>query len=721
MSPHNLEEMSKAELIAELRRVEQSPSHERIVHDLEVHQIELEMQNRELRDAHEHLAEASEKYRELYDFAPVGYCTLDSEGRIVDINLRAAEMLSARRDELIGRLFATMIPREHRPAFADHLARCRGESARVTSELALDNGHVVQMVSEPILTNGGRATAFRTSFVDISALKELERDLVLLSRAGETLAASLDPASSYDTVARIAIPALADVCMLDVVTETGAVDRPVVVFADRSKTTAWADRFRALVDRPGWQTPQSRVIASGEPLLLGEVPELIRGRIGYDERDASVLRAADIRSLLIVPLIARGRVLGALTLAVVGPDRRYDKHDLELARGLASRVAMSMDNARLYQEARKASAARDATLALVAHDLRTPLQTILMRTASQTRAMAEEDMRGSSSTTLDSIHRAAQRMSRLIRDLLDVSSIEAGRFSVETTPQSLADIIAASIEALRPAAEARGLRLTGQLPEGDPLAVMCDRDRIEQVLGNLIHNAIKFTATAGAIVIRAARGDGEISVSVVDNGPGIAAAQLPHLFDRYWQAADTARLGHGLGLAIAKGIIDAHEGRIWVDSVVGVGTTFHFTLAADLSAHAPGAVASVPASDRVILVVDDDAELREVLGEQLEHAGYRVLAAGDGADALACVRRGPAPSLILLDLDMPVMDGWSLLVERERHPELSAIPVLVLSGQRDVADRLAALHVSVLVKPVAPDRLLSEVARAMQERGRVFG
>jgi signal transduction histidine kinase len=284
--------------------------------------------------------------------------------------------------------------------------------------------------------------------------------------------------------------------------------------------------------------------------------------------------------MMIVPLTARGRALGALTLATAESGRIYTRREFDLALEFAARIAMTMDNARLFDQARAASAARDATLAVVAHDLRNPLQTILLWTATLTKALNAPEGTSRTEASLAAIERAARRMNRLIRDLVDVSSIEAGRFSVEAVPQSLEVLVRASLDALRPTAEAKSLRLGSELPEGDELEVKCDRDRIEQLLGNLIGNAIKFTDPGGTIVVAAERCDGEVRVSVVDSGPGITPSQLPHVFDRYWQAPETARLGHGLGLAIAKGIVDAHHGRIWVESQMGVGTTFHFTLPA---------------------------------------------------------------------------------------------------------------------------------------------
>ena len=711
MTVRNYDELSRGELIRDLEQTD--AEHARVVHDLEVHQIELEVQNRELRETHERLAEAGEKYRELYDFAPIGYCTLDPEGRIADINLRAAQLLGAPRDELLGRSFAARLPRESRPRFAEHIAQCRRERAAVTTELALAVDdlpkQIVQMVSEPVFGDAGDAIAFRTSFVDISALKALEQDLMLLSRAGESLAAALDSSSTQSTVARLVVPALGDICMLDLVGEAERVERVLVEIGPQG-SAALVARLRSLEDRPGWKSPQSRVIESGEPMLLERVPERDRTLIGQDDREATLLRDAGIRSVMIVPLSARGRVLGALTLGVGRSGRTYGTHDLELARGVASRAAMALDNVRLYEQAREASAARDATLAVVAHDLRSPLQTIVLHSS----LLKQEAAAVPAVTAGTVIYRAAGRMNRLIRDLVDVSSIEAGRFSVETHRHSLAEIVLASIEALRPTAEARSVSLISELGNGDRLDVACDPDRIEQVLGNLIGNAIKFTPASGKIVVRVERRGDEVWVAVSDDGPGIPSALLPHVFDRYWQAPETARQGHGLGLTIAKGIVEAHHGRIWADSEVGKGTTFHFALPAAVRERASSAeLAAQPTSGQTILVVEDDVDLRDVMGQHLEHAGYRVVKTGDGAEALAYLRHAAPPSLILLDLTMPVMNGWEFLAARDRDAAIHPIPVLVLSGERDVAERLSAFHVAAIAKPVAEEQLIRAVGRAL--------
>jgi PAS domain S-box-containing protein len=316
------------------------------------------MQNRELRDTQERLEEATLRYADLYDFAPVGYCTLTPEGTIREINLTGARLLGTPREQLLGKSFPSVSPLKDRRPFDAHLERCRIDKIRVTSELTFLLGRrgarAVHIISEPVLDAGGRATAFRTILIDISELKQLEDKLRLLSEAGEALSSSLDYTATLKTVVRLAVPALADLCMLDMLREDGEEERLVVAFADARKQEALAGRMKEFRPRSGWQTAQARVIASGEPMLLSDVTAGEHEQVAHDERHTDALRAAGIRSLIVVPLSARGRTFGALTLAAAESERRYSSVDLRLALDLANRAAMAMDNARLYAEAQNA-------------------------------------------------------------------------------------------------------------------------------------------------------------------------------------------------------------------------------------------------------------------------------------------------------------------------------------------------------------------------------
>jgi len=715
MNDPRFDKMTKEDLILELEKLEAArrlparrsgaPDAQRALHDLQVHQVELEMQNRELRETQGLLEESRSRYADLYDFAPVGYCTLDLEGRITEINLSGAAMLGSPRDSLTNRSFASVALLRDRNRFNQHLKICREQNQRVTTELAMSSGRrgtrVLEMVSEPIRDWRGATTAFRTILTDVSDRKRMENKLQLLSDAGQLFASSLDLEATLQAVARLIVPTLADICLIDLLEGANA-ERRVVQFADGAKQAALAEKMKAFAPRADWSSPPSRAAFLGEATLLPEITEAARDRLAHDDAHAAVLRAAGPRSMLTVPLSANGRTLGALTWMSSESERRYGAFDLRLAQDLAGRAAMALDNARLHADARRAVVARDAVLALVSHDLTNPLSVIVMQTGRILSETISTRRPANHGHGMEVIQRAAEQMRRLIRDLLDVSSIDAQRLTVERSRQSVALLLEDAVEGMESRADAKSLRLEGHLDAEPGLEVDCDRDRIQQVLANLIGNAIKFT-DKGSVTVRVRRREQDAWFSVADTGPGIPASELGHVFDRFWQAQKTARQGTGLGLSIAKGIVEAHGGRIWAESGVGVGTTLSFTLPIVGSA-------TRHAEEPVVLIADDDPIYRETLAGAVREAGYAVVAVADGAEALAYLRRAPPPYSIVLDLTMPVMDGWGFLEERNRDAALRPIPVIVLSALRGVEGQVTAAHASFVSKSKGTGQVIDQLS-----------
>lgn len=271
-----------------------------------------------------------------------------------------------------------------------------------------------------------------------------------------------------------------------------------------------------------------------------------------------------------------GEALGALTLfgGIVGG---YVPR--QLARELGQRAAAAVRNGRLYASALLAAKERQRVLSLVAHELKNPLGVILMGTVQALDAM-NNDGGVTQRRELEAIHRSAKRMKKLVGDLLDLASIDAGKLSVKPAPCDMAAVIAGALADVASGADAAGVEVTDERIPGLPEA-WADGDRVGQVLVNLVSNAIKFTPRGGRVRVRCAPVDHtEIVVAVEDSGHGIAPGDLHRIFDHFWQAADTAELGSGLGLAICKSIIELSGGRIWAQSTVGVGTTVYFTLPA---------------------------------------------------------------------------------------------------------------------------------------------
>jgi len=221
----------------------------------------------------------------------------------------------------------------------------------------------------------------------------------------------------------------------------------------------------------------------------------------------------------------------------------------------------------------RATRTREEFLAVVSHDMKSPLHAIRLSVGLLLRKAPPDDLRG----YIGVIDRSSQRMDRLVRDLLDVRAIEAGRLRVEPRPHDAIELVAEAVQGAQASAAEKSQVLRAET-RTDGVRVLCDRERILQVLSNLIDNAIKFTPKRGAVVVRAGRVGDAVLFWVTDTGAGVGQEQLPHIFDRYWQARAAARQGSGLGLFIAKRIVEAHGGRIWAESVLGSGSTFHFTV-----------------------------------------------------------------------------------------------------------------------------------------------
>ena len=243
---------------------------------------------------------------------------------------------------------------------------------------------------------------------------------------------------------------------------------------------------------------------------------------------------------------------------------------------ITGRKRVESDNARLYEQAQKALRAREDLLGVVSHDLKNPLGVILLNLGLIEAAPGGEDRRHSH-TQIERIKRSADHMNLLIEDLLDTATIDAGKLSLERQRVAVPLFVNDVIEAMQPLTQTKSLQLRADLPAGLP-PIFADADRLQQVFANLVGNAIKFTPVGGVITVRAQEAGAAVQFSVTDTGSGIPEDEIPHLFERFWQARDTAHQGTGLGLSIARGVVAAHGGRIWVESQIGKGSTFFFTL-----------------------------------------------------------------------------------------------------------------------------------------------
>jgi signal transduction histidine kinase len=277
-------------------------------------------------------------------------------------------------------------------------------------------------------------------------------------------------------------------------------------------------------------------------------------------------------------MTVHGKNVGAMALFFCDKGTRFQDEDLPFFQELSFRAALSLDKSRLYRQAQEAIQARDDIIAVITHDLKNPLAAIQLNAQLLSRLMSQSSvLEQPFRKHVDRITRSVTEMRFLISNLLDFDKLRAGLFSLEPRENEVPPLIERCIGFVEPLAAAKSLKLQLEVEASLP-AIYCDPDRVCQVFSNVVGNAIKFTDPGGQIRLEARNGTEEVVFSITDNGPGIDPSHLPHIFTRYWQAKSTAKLGYGLGLFIAKGIVEAHRGRIWVESTPGVGTRFSFSL-----------------------------------------------------------------------------------------------------------------------------------------------
>ena len=329
------------------------------------------------------------------------------------------------------------------------------------------------------------------------------------------------------SLARLAVPALAECAVVDLVHEDGFVRRVDVVDVDPSRREMTLT-IRRQAPNLRTESPFSRAIRTGQAALLTQVPERESG--GGDPDHERLMKDLQCQSLLLIPLVARGQTLGLLTLA--SRERRYDAADLALAQELAGRAAMALDNARLYREAQAASRAKDDFLATVSHELRTPINAVLGWATMLRRHRLDESR---AEYACDAIEQSARAQAQLLEQLLDVSRAIAGKLDLHLSPAHIAGIVEAAIDAVRPDADDKKVRISSRLDRSIPLLIV-DPERLQQVVVNMVTNAVKFSAEEGAVQVELRRDDRFVEIVVEDHGVGIKREFLPYVFDRFRQA-----------------------------------------------------------------------------------------------------------------------------------------------------------------------------------------
>ena len=517
----------------------------------------------------------------IVNIAADAIIAIDSSQYITLFNSGAEKIFGYSAAEAIGQPLQILLPEGVRRRHSEHVrefatsstdARRMGERSAISGRRK--SGEVFPAEASISKAKVDGQWMFTVILRDATERRRTEAALQFLAEAGRNLNRSLDVDDTLERAARAAIPVLADCCMVDVLADGQLLNCAVAGSAPNEEKRLAAERQNGQL-RPGMRSLHQTVRERGTPLIL---PTLATADVAGAGLQADVVRSASelaIRSLMMFPLTLRSQTFGVMTFLITHSERHFDDSYVALASELASRVSHAIDNAELYRKSLQAVAVRDEVVAIVSHDLRNPLSVVKMCAST----LAEEPLPDAATITdlAKTVHQSAEWMNTIIEDLLDVAHLESGRFALHNEVASLARVVQHTVELLAPLADERSVSLSSDLQPTPSLSM--DRARIEQVLANLVGNALKFTERGGKVVVSARTDDHRVIISVSDTGRGIQADDLPRLFDRFWQASrGDLKRGTGLGLAIAKGIVEAHNGRIWVESVEGKGATFSFSL-----------------------------------------------------------------------------------------------------------------------------------------------
>jgi PAS domain S-box-containing protein len=546
--------------------------------------------------------------------------------------------------------------------------------------------------------------------------EDARRRLERLASAGALLARSLDPEDTLRAIASTIVPGIADWCRIDLLDEKGQLQRRLAYHSDPERARQALEMAKTLKAAPGTVGSMAWCIANGTSYF---------GR--FDEAPASLDPALrlytdtfQMRAHFILPLVARGRTIGAMGVVQAESGRELSEDYRALIQELGQRAALALDNARAYAEAEaalrhaeSASRAKDEFLAMLGHELRNPLAPIA--TALELMARREQHAHVEERRI---IARQVSHLSRLIDDLLDVSRITQGKIELKRAPVDVRMVITHALEQTQPLFERRARPVPVNWGEG-PATVQGDAMRLTQVLCNLLINAAKFTPAEGDVRVSLRQEDGWIAVRVEDEGCGIAPQLLPQVFDLFVQgrqSLDRQAGGLGLGLAIVRKLVEMHGGVVTVASDgEGKGARFEVRLpavrveAAQPPPTAEGDAAEAGGTGARVMIVDDNTDAADTLADLLRVLGYEVRCAGD-ADAAVTLAQGFRPHLALLDIGLPGQDGYELAARLRADPVHAGIKLVALTGYGRDNDReraRAARFDDHLVKPAGAEQLFS--------------
>ncbi|HMG33322.1 MAG TPA: ATP-binding protein [Blastocatellia bacterium] len=680
---------------------------------------------------------------ELEDFfenSPAGLQWISEDGVVIRANQAELSILGYEESEYVGHLIAEFY---EDPAASEDMLRRLSEGNRLRNyevRLRAKDGSIKHvLIDANVYRKDNKFVHIRSVSRDITDLKELEAESAerLISEQAARVQAEqsaklvkrlqtiIDISLMGLSVEQLLQETLSNVCGLL------SADAASVLLLGRDthgvppRISSGRGKAAEELASPKGQGIAKHVAATRIPVLLGDLSrtEAVGGTL-YEQ----------ISSLIGAPLMVEGNVIGVIQAASERPGH-FKENDLRLLQLVADRVALAIEQTRLYESEQRARLAaesanriKDEFLATVSHELRSPLNAILGWVQLLRDGNLDER---AAARALETVERSARAQARIINDLLDVSRIITGKLRLNICPIDVTRIVDAAVEAVRPAARAKEIELQVDRPDGATI-ISGDPDRVQQIVWNLISNAIKFTPNRGSVRVSLTRANSHVHIEVSDTGVGIARAFLPYVFDRFRQADGSSTRkqgGLGLGLAIVRHLTELHGGSVEVESAgEGKGATFTVRLPVvcvesrvadeslkEASVYTP--VTTISLEGIRVLLVDDDPDARELVEAILSHSRVDVISVGSVNEALSILESDDdwQPDVLISDIEMPDLDGYSLIQRLRKLEENRAgnIPAVALTAYSRVEDRMSALaagfqiHVS---KPVEPAELLTVVA-----------
>ncbi|MBH8578203.1 GAF domain-containing protein [Nostocaceae cyanobacterium CENA369] len=676
----------------------------------------------------------------LFETSPIGIGLLDTNQRFIAINEALAQINGLTREQHFGRSIPEIFGQfDSKLVEVFHHIYTTGNPF-ISSSFAINvpgrsdrSPGYYNVYYLPTTNANHRVEDVLVYVVDVTEQVRLERGQSFLASASAVLASSLDYQITLERLAQLAVSELADWCTIHIVEEDGSIEQIAVAHTDPAKLQ-WAQQIRQKYPLdPNAPRGAALTLRTGQSDFLADIPEELLVQAARDPEHLEILRQVGFKSIMTVPLKTQTQILGVITFVSAESGLRYDQIDLQLAEELAHRASLAMENAQLYRVAQhdraKAEAAnrvKDEFLAVLSHELRSPLNPILgwtkmLRSRRLDSTKAEQ--------ALETIERNAKLQAELIEDLLDVSRILQGKMTLNVAPVNLAATIQAATETVRLAAETKNIHIQTRL---NPIygTVFGDANRLQQVVWNLVSNAVKFTPSGGRVEVELKQGGMYAEIQVKDTGIGINPEFLPHVFEYFQQedATTTRKFGGlGLGLAIVRHLTELHGGTVQVDSPgQNLGTIFTVLLPLNIVEQEPSVNHSH--SETVtnltgveILVVDDDADMRDLAEFILTQSGAQVKTAASAVQALTFLNQS-VPNLLLCDIGMPEMDGYALIRQiRKWSPQqggtIPAIALTAYAGEINQQQALAAgfqMHIS---KPVEPEKLVQAIVQLLYPIG----